>query len=107
MSLSAATQEALYLQKLVCEFDKSFTKQAIIYENNQGEIALVENPIHHNRTKHIDIRYCFIRAQVQCECIQVLYLQTDLMIADCLTKPVVNPLLHELRDHDQKKYFYA
>ena len=33
------TQERLYLQKLVCEFDKSFTKQAIIYEDNQGAIA--------------------------------------------------------------------
>ena len=38
MALSAATQEALYLQKLVCEFDKSFTKQAIIYVDNQGAL---------------------------------------------------------------------
>ena len=79
----------MYLQKLVCEFDKSFTKQAIINEDNQGAIALVENPIRHNRTKHIDIRYHFIRKQVQRECIKELYLQTDLMIVDCLTRHVV------------------
>ena len=59
-----------------------------MYEDNQGAIALIENPVHHQRTKHIDIRYHFIREQVINDCIDVEYLQTDLMVADCLTKPV-------------------
>ena len=32
-----------------------------VFEDNQGAIALVENPVHHQRSKHIDIRYHFIR----------------------------------------------
>ena len=44
--------------------------------------------MHHQRTKHIDIRFHFIRDQVTNGCIKVQYLQTKEMIADCLTKPV-------------------
>ena len=89
MALSAATQEALYLKKLVSQFDQNLSEHCItIHEDNQGATALVDNPVHHNRTKHIDIRYHFTREQVQCNCIKIVYLQTNLMIADCLTKPV-------------------
>ena len=90
MGLSAYTQEALYLKQLCKEIDPTFviTELIIIYEDNQGAIALVENPVHHQRTKHIDIRFHFIRDQVTNGCIKVQYLQTKEMIADCLTKPV-------------------
>ena len=65
MALSAATQEALYLKKLVSEFDQNLSEHCItIHEDNQGSIALVDNPVHHNITKHIDIRYHFVREQV-------------------------------------------
>ena len=68
MALSAATQEALYLKKLVSEFDQNLSEHCItIHEDNQGAIAFVDNPVHHNRTKHIDIKYHFLnREQVQC-----------------------------------------
>lgn len=88
MGLSSATQEGLYLKQLILEFDKNLVQPVTIYEDNQGAIALVNNPVHHNRTKHIDIRYHFIREQMMCKSVKVVYLQTDMMIADCLTKPV-------------------
>ena len=68
MALLAATQEALYLKKVVSEFDQNLYEHCItIHEDNQGAIALVDNLVHHNRTKHIDIRHPFIRDQVQCK----------------------------------------
>ena len=90
MGLSAATQEALYLKQLLNNIDPQFKIKIpiVVYEDNQGAIALIENPVHHQRTKHIDIRYHLIREQVINDCIDVEYLQTDLMVADCLTKPV-------------------
>ncbi|GMF43613.1 unnamed protein product [Phytophthora lilii] len=36
-----------------------------IYEDNQGSIALAKNPEFHKRTKHIDIRYHFVREKVE------------------------------------------
>ena len=90
MGLSAATQEALYLKQLLNDIDSQFKIKIpiVVYEDNKGAIALIENPVHHQRTKHIDIRYHFIREQVINDCIDVEDLQTDLMVADGLTKPV-------------------
>ena len=75
MGLSACTQEALYLKQLCKEIDPKFviTEPIIIYEDNQGTIALVENPVHHQRTKHIEIIFHFIRDQVTNGCIKVQY----------------------------------
>ena len=84
MSLSASTQETLYLTNLVSEFNQHFSEHCIsLHKDNQGAITLVDNTVHHNRTNHIDIRYHFIRKQVQCNCIKIVYLQTY-----CLTNPV-------------------
>ena len=90
IGLSACTREALYLKQLCKEMDPKFVipETIFIYEYDHGAIALVENTVHHQRTKHIDIRFHFIRNQVTNGCIEVQYLQTNEMIADCLTKPV-------------------
>ena len=66
MALASATQEALYLKQLLTEIDPQFDKTKVItlFEDNQGTIALVNNPVYHQRTKHIDIRYHFIREQL-------------------------------------------
>ena len=58
----------------------------IIFEDNQGCIALAKNPVKHERTKHIDIRHHFIREKVESKEIDVKYLETAIMLADILTK---------------------
>lgn len=91
MALSAAVQEALYLKQLIIEMDPFLfnTKEpVIIWEDNQGAIALVKNSVHHQRTKHIDIRYHFIREQTVNNVINVKYMNTENMVADSLTKGV-------------------
>ena len=60
----------------------------IIFEDNQSAIALAENQVDHQRTKHIDCKYHFVREQIVCNCIMIKYLETSIMIADSLTKPV-------------------
>ena len=40
------------------------TAATLIYEDYQGAIELSKNPKHHNRTKHIDISYHFVREKV-------------------------------------------
>ena len=60
IALSAAAQEAAWLQKLLLDL-RMPPQPLIIMEDNQGAIALANNPIGHSRTKHIDIRFHFIR----------------------------------------------
>ena len=90
MALASATQEALYLIQLLKEVDPNYdpSKPVVINEDNQSAIALVNNPVNHARTKHINIRYHFIREQVIDNNINIKYLPTASMVADCLTKPI-------------------
>lgn len=58
----------------------------VILADNQGAIKLSKNPQHHNRTKHIDVRYHFIRKSCQDRLIELAYIPTTEMVADILTK---------------------
>ena len=58
----------------------------VIYEDNQGAIALATNPGYHARTKHVDIRHHFVREKVLAGDIKVIYKETEHQLADILTK---------------------
>lgn len=59
-----------------------------IHCDSQGAIALSKNPEHHDRSKHIDIVYHWVRQQQAEGVIRLEYLNTQLMVADVLTKPL-------------------
>lgn len=59
----------------------------MIYEDNQGTIALAKNPVSRQRCKHIDIKYHFVRSTVNNGEVSLEYCPTDQMVADLLTKP--------------------
>jgi len=54
------TKEAVWLRTLLTELDFPPTTATVIFANNQGCIALANNPVSHSRAKHIDIRHHFI-----------------------------------------------
>ena len=59
-----------------------------VFEDNQSTIKLISKPGNGNKTKHIDLRFNFIRDQVAQNTIQIEYLPTTEMISDILTKPL-------------------
>jgi len=58
----------------------------VIYCDNQSCIKLTENPVFHGRSKHIGIKYHFIRDCVQKGVVKLEYIPTDKQVADILTK---------------------
>jgi hypothetical protein len=66
-------------------------KPTLIYGDNQGSLALAENPEFHQRTKHVDIQYHYIRQQVEEGNVQLSYKKTADMVADGMTKPLNGP----------------
>ena len=66
-------------------------------EDNQGAIALAKNPVAHARTKHIDIRFHYVREAVQEGTITLSYCPSEEMIADLLTKPLPKTQFQALR----------
>lgn len=85
MALSEACREALYLQKLQIEIIGSCNK-IVIYSDSQSALKLSNNYQLHKRSKHIDVRYHFIREVLRNEIIESKYLSTANMPADLLTK---------------------
>ena len=65
--------------------------------DKQGAIELAKNPIAHSRTKHIDIRFHFIREVQENGLIQIKYCPTEEMLADLLTKPLPINSFEKLR----------
>ncbi|KAH7460370.1 Retrovirus-related Pol polyprotein from transposon TNT 1-94 [Phytophthora ramorum] len=89
MALSEATQEAVWLKVFLCELGEMASDEAVkIYEDNQGSIALAKNPQFHKRTKHIDIRYHFVREKVEDGQVVLQNVSTTDMLADMMTKAI-------------------
>ena len=98
IALSSASQEAVWLRRLLTTTLRvSSNKPVTIMEDNQGAIAMSKNPIAHSRTKHIDIRYHYIREAIQEGLIKVHYCPTNKMLVDILTKPLLKGRFQELR----------
>lgn len=75
----AATKELLWLHALIYELGYSLQLPSTLYYDNQFCIALSENPKFHDRSKHIDLRYHFLRDHVHSKILQLEYTPTSHM----------------------------
>ena len=73
---------------------------ATIYQDNMSTMALVKKGYStSNNTRHINIRYFFIKDRVDKQELQIEYLPTEDMVADFFTKPLQGELFKTLRDN--------
>jgi hypothetical protein len=86
VALDSAASEAIWISGLMSEL--GYPQTAILNGDNRGSIDLAHNPEHHNRTKHIDVRYHWIREKVANKEVELRWVDTNHMIADILTKPL-------------------
>lgn len=61
MATTQACKEAMWWRYFLTELGLPPKGPTVIYSDSQGSMALAKNPEHHERTKHIDIQYHFIR----------------------------------------------
>ena len=87
VALCTATQEAAWLRRLLTDLKVTNSEPTVVMEDNQGAIAIAKNPTAHARTKHVDIRYHYVREAVQEGVVELRYCPTAQMIADLLTDP--------------------
>lgn len=86
MSMSNASKEAIYLRRLLQELGFLENESVTLHVDNQGALKLAVNPVYHNRSKHIDIKYHHIRDVVESKSVELKYCPTENMIADIFTK---------------------
>ncbi|MCP3666765.1 MAG: hypothetical protein GY696_30425, partial [Gammaproteobacteria bacterium] len=81
-----ATQEAIWLRNLLAELGFMQKCATVIGHDNQASISMSKNPTNYGTSKHIPIKFHFIREQVQARAIELEYCKTEDMVADILTK---------------------
>ena len=91
MALVDSAKEAIHLRRSLKEILKRKPPKTTIFNDNQSAGLFTKNPIFHNRTKQVDIRYHFTRECVETGDIEVRYLPTEEMPADVLTKALPLP----------------
>ncbi|KAJ9536231.1 hypothetical protein OSB04_un000597 [Centaurea solstitialis] len=110
-SVSTSTAEAEYVAAGICcaqvlwlrnqlqDYDIQLSKIPI-YCDNTSAIAIANNPVLHSKTKHIEVRYHFIRDHVMNGDIELHFVPTEYQLADLFTKPLdvtrFNMLISEL-----------
>ena len=97
IALSQAAQEALWLRQLATDLQDEQQQPTVIYEDNQATICMSKNPQSHGKSKHIEIKYHFVREHVNGGAIELKYCQTENMIADMLTKGLGKQRFEKLR----------
>lgn len=103
VALAEASQEAIWIRRLLDDFGEEQRLATTMYEDNQSCLKLIKNKRHSNRTKHIDTKYHFVRDLVEKGIINPQYCPTEDMIADLLTKPLGPKKMRDLRELCQLK----
>ena len=97
MALASAAQEAVWIRELNTDLGNNQTHPTLIMEDNQSAIAMAKNPQYHGKSKHINIKFHFVREQVSNGKIHLKYCPTEDMLADMLTKAIGPEKLNKLR----------
>ncbi|PKI41932.1 hypothetical protein CRG98_037682 [Punica granatum] len=71
IAVTEASKEMIWLQNFLCELRKE-QKNSILYSDSQSAIFLAKNPAFHSRTKHIELKYYYIRHLLEKKTLQLM-----------------------------------
>lgn len=97
IALSSAVQEATWMGRLTSSLEGRKEEPVLVFEDNQSTISMSKNPQFHGRSKHIGIKYHFVRDQVEKNIVELKYCPTESMIADIMTKGLSREKFLKLR----------
>jgi hypothetical protein len=96
MSTTRAAQEGMWVKSLLGELNLQILSIQIL-QDNQGCIAIAQNPVNHGRTKDIDLRHHYIRELITNGNAKITYCSTEEMVADIFTKALAKGQFEYLR----------
>ncbi|GJR97788.1 retrovirus-related pol polyprotein from transposon TNT 1-94 [Tanacetum coccineum] len=87
IALSGCCSQILWMRSQLTDYGFKFNK-ITLYCDNKSAIALCCNNVQHSRAKHIDIRYHFIKEQVENGIMELYFVRTEYQLANIFTKPL-------------------
>jgi hypothetical protein len=94
---AAAIQEVLWLRGLMEELGLHTQTGSIVYGDNQSTLAVSENGVKGERTKHVDVKYHFVTETVERGAVKLRWIPTTQQQADLFTKALAAPSFELLR----------
>jgi hypothetical protein len=89
--------QLLWMRLTLRDYGYKFSKVSLLCDN-ESAIRMADNPVEHSHTKHIAIRYHFLRDQQQRGDIEIAYINTKEQLADIFTKPLDEKTFTKLRN---------
>jgi hypothetical protein len=97
VAATTAACQGIWLARLLGEMLNEEPLQPKLLVDNKSAISLAKNPVFHERSKHIDVKYHFIREQVEQGSVCIDYVRTSDQLADILTKALGRMIFQGLR----------
>jgi hypothetical protein len=98
VAATSAGQEILWLRNLFTELGYKFNSSSTLYIDNRSALSVAKNPEHHGRMKHLDLRFYWLRNEVEKGSITMVHLPTEEMPADIMTKALGRLKVGEMVD---------
>ncbi|KAJ9542492.1 hypothetical protein OSB04_028998 [Centaurea solstitialis] len=95
VAVASCCSQVLWMRTQLRDYGYSFNHIPIYYDSKSA-IAITCNTVQHTRTKHIDIRYHFIKDHVERGTIELYFVNTEYQLADLFTKPLDEKLFNFL-----------
>ena len=86
VAATTAGQEILWLRNFLSELGYKFDSPSTLHIDNRSALCVAKNPEHHGRMKHLNLRFYWLRDEVEKGRIHLVHLRTDDMPADIMTK---------------------
>jgi hypothetical protein len=108
IAASHCCAQLLWMRQTLRDYGYKLSKVPLIFDN-ESAIPMADNPVEHSRTKHIDIRYHFLRDHQKKGDIEIAYVNTNNRLADIFTKPLdektFSKLSNELNILDSQNFY--
>ena len=95
-SLANGVSELLWLKLLLKELQVATKSPMKLYSDNKAAISIAHNPVHHDRTKHVEVDRHFIKEKIEEGSICIPYVASKDQTADILTKGLPRPLFEKM-----------
>ncbi|KAK9070021.1 hypothetical protein SSX86_010420 [Deinandra increscens subsp. villosa] len=90
--------EVSWIRNLLLELSIPIRTATVVYCDNVSAVYLSDNPVQHQRTKHVEIDIHFVREKVRVGQIRVLHVPSEFQYADIFTKGLPRQLFYSFRD---------
>jgi hypothetical protein len=98
LAMYALISEMLWIRSLLHSIQLTRHNPVKLYIDNAAAECLAKNPVYHQRSKHIDVKYHWLRQHVSSDAFELLHVASDDNRADILTKMLTSILFHKHND---------